>query len=123
MNTIDFEARFSVPKNHIFSSRPKEKLSLVSRARDTGRHIKTFFSQFWGRMIGIKVKKRDQFFVSRIYDRLYNVSTNDWIKTKNELRYEIEFKKEIMEVNGWFLKSVYVQMLSGLLDQMDCSSV
>ena len=119
MSYIDFRAHFLAPKKHIFSSRPKGKLSLVSRARDVSRYVKIFFP----RLIGAKVKKRDQLFVSRIYDRLYGMSTNDWVKTKNGSRYKIELGKEILEVNGWFLKSVYVQMLAGLLDQMDCSSV
>lgn len=111
MSIIDFRAHFLPPKKYIFSSRPKEKLSLVSRARDMGRQVKTFFPQ----LIGAKVKKRDQLFVSRIYNRLYSMSTNDWVKTKNGSRYKIESGKDILEVNGWFPKSVYVQMLAGLL--------
>lgn len=123
MNNVDLEVNFSLPEKHIFSSRPKERLSLVSRSKNTARHINNFFKQFWQRVFGANIKKRDQFFVSQIYNRLYDVPTKDWVKTKNESRYEIEFGKENLKVNGWFLKSVYIQMLAGLLDQISCSSV
>ncbi|MBI2454022.1 MAG: class I SAM-dependent methyltransferase [Parcubacteria group bacterium] len=123
MNNIDFKVKFLLPEKHIFSRRPKAKRSFISRLKDTGRHIKIFFQQFWGRAIGTKVKKRDQLFVSNIYNNLYSLPTSEWAKTKIESKYLIEFKNDILEVNGWFLKSVYVQILSGLLDQFNYSSI
>jgi len=60
-------------------------------------------------------KSRNLNFVSKVYSSIYGRSNDEWVERRTNNRYVLEFSQERLEVNGWFLLSIYVHLIDKIL--------
>jgi len=105
---------YIIPQIHLFEREPYRR-SLIVKIKLLLWHIRKLWKH--------GAFDRTQEYVYNVYEDTYRPSNQKWFQERSERKYPIREKNELLTVDGHFLRAVYVQTLSDIFNQLQCTSV
>ena len=114
----DFTDSITLPDRHIIQKVPENAYARMrARIRSlslTRRHANDLF-------LGHTIREHQ--FVSAEYNRIYQLSNEKWLAKNRSRRLKLHYRNQIITGDGFFLRTVYNQLISHALRKFNVTSV